>query len=394
MPDTFHDDATDSFLGYLYQVRFGLLGGLKLRDPLEAVAIELLDDVSFATPSGQPDSLHQLKHSLVKKASLGAKSVEVWKTLGNWATKVTEGVVDLKDLTLFLHTTGRVSRQNPLSNLMIRDRNEQRALNQLCEAGSSSRNSVIQTNAAKFDILAQTEQLVLLERLTVIDNAANIVEAAAGIEQLLAISSRPETLAIHRQSLEGWFFDRVIQGMTGEADKRITAQEIRNQSTVIRDRLVQDYLPDLDDSAVPDSEISEDDSRCFVRQLRLIGAASTKVRRAQTEHFQALTQRSRWSREGLLAVEELPKFDRRLLAEWEIRHEAACLNSKDGDEQTELEEAANVYRWVEEHAPGATQLYIRKSFTEPYLIRGSYHMLADRRFVGWHPRFAALLAKQ
>ncbi len=394
MPDEFHDEATDSFLGYLHQVRFGLLGGLKLRDPSEAVAIEFLDDVSFATPSGQPRALHQLKHSLVRKASLGASSVDVWKTLGNWASKFSAGAVDLEDLTLFLHTTGRVSTRSPLSHLRFRDRNEQKALTELSEAASSSTNSVIQRNAGKLDSLSHSQQIMLLERLTVVDEATNIVEAAAEIEQLLAISSRPETLTTHRQYLEGWFYDRVIQGMTGEADQQITAQEIRNQSTVVRDRLVQDYLPDLDETAVPESELSDDDCRCFVRQLRLIDAAPSKVRRAQTEHFQALTQRSKWSREGLLAVKELPKFDRRLIGEWEIRYEAARLNSEHADEMCEIKEATKVYRWVEENAPSSAQLYVRQSFVEPYLIRGSYHMLADRRFVGWHPRYTTLLEEQ
>lgn len=386
-----NDDATDSFLGYLHQVRFALLGGLKLRDPTESVAIELLDDVSFESRTGPQDSLHQLKHSLVKRASLGAKSVDVWKTLGNWASKITNGKVRLDDLNLYLHTTGRVSSQSPLSNVKFRNRNEKKALIDLSKAAWSTDSAVIKKHAEKFLALSSKQQLALLECMTIVDESANIEEAAAEIEQLLAISSRPEALATHRKYLEGWFFDRVIHGMVGESDKKITAQEIRNQSTVIRDLLVQSHLPDLDEVDVPETELADDDSRCFVRQLKLINAIPVKIRRAQTEHFQALTQRSRWSREGLLAVAELPKFDRKLIEEWGIRHELACQNSSNASESCELEEAMKVFRWVEENAPSAPQLFIRQSFTEPYLIRGSFHMLSDRQLVGWHPRYTQLL---
>ena len=30
---------------------------------------------------------------------------------------------------------------------------------------------------------------------------------------------------------------------------------------------------------------------------------------------------------------------------------------------------------------------IRERVMEPYVMRGSYHMLADRELLGWHPDF-------
>lgn len=387
------DDATDSFLGYLYQLRFALLGGLKLHEPSESVAVELLDDVAFASPSNDVSELHQLKHSLGKIASLGARSQNLWKSIGNWSRKVANGDINLDATTLYLHTTGKISTQSPLSKLQLHDRDESKALAELKKAAKSSTSDIIARNSAEFRKLNKAEQKALLEQIIAVDGAADVGDAATAIERVLAVSSRVEDLESHRQYLEGWFFDRVIMSLLGEKERLVSLQEIRNQSITIRDHLVSDRLPELSFANIPLDELSDDDQRTFVKQLRLIASRPARVRRAQTDHFQALTQRSVWSRDGKLAVQELPKFDSRLIDEWEIRHESACANSE-GCENNEMPEAERVYKWVEEDAPASPQLFIRRSFTEPFLIRGSFHMLADRKSVGWHPRYVQLLDEE
>jgi len=49
-----------------------------------------------------------------------------------------------------------------------------------------------------------------------------------------------------------------------------------------------------------------------------------------------------------------------------------------------------ILRWMEMTA----DIRIRANVTEPYVMRGSYHMLANRRQppVWWHPQFMQRLA--
>ncbi|MBX9653859.1 hypothetical protein K2Y11_09620 [bacterium] len=386
------DDATNPFLGYLYQLRFALLGGLTLRDPYDSVAVEFLDDVQFATSNGTTLQLHQLKHSINKKSSLGPRSENLWKTIGNWSNKVSNKQIDLNTTNLYLNTSGALTSHSPLTHLKLHNRNEAMAISELLAAASSSSNSVVKDNLAKFQSLNQSDQHLLLSQIIVLDSEVNIIEAADEIERALAISSRPEDLSKHRQFLEGWFFSRIIESLTGNDARLIAVQEIRNHSVIVRDFLVTDELPGLPIAPIPKAEFNNEDPRLFVEQLRIICARDGRIRRAQTEHFQALTKRSEWSREGKLAIEELPKFDSRLIVEWQIRHESACSNSEEADNDTIMQEAQRVYKWVEEEAPSSSQLYIRRSFSEPFLIRGSYHMLSDRLEVGWHPRYKEMLA--
>jgi hypothetical protein len=57
------------------------------------------------------------------------------------------------------------------------------------------------------------------------------------------------------------------------------------------------------------------------------------------------------------------------------------------DEKVKL--AQEIYDWVEAQA----QIPIREKCIENFITRGSYHMLADRGAVGWHPDFIERLEK-
>ena len=46
-----------------------------------------------------------------------------------------------------------------------------------------------------------------------------------------------------------------------------------------------------------------------------------------------------------------------------------------------------IYNWTQDGAPGNAALFIRPGFLASYLIRGSFHMLADVLRIGWHPHY-------
>jgi hypothetical protein len=53
--------AAASALGYLYQVRYGLVLLLEAKNPASALSLEKLDDVAFEE-SGEPTQVLQFKH--------------------------------------------------------------------------------------------------------------------------------------------------------------------------------------------------------------------------------------------------------------------------------------------------------------------------------------------
>ena len=55
-----------------------------------------------------------------------------------------------------------------------------------------------------------------------------------------------------------------------------------------------------------------------------------------------------------------------------------------------LDAGKALYRWVDLESGNSSSLRIRERVTEPYVVRGGFHILANSRplpRVYWHPRF-------
>jgi hypothetical protein len=125
-----------------------------------------------------------------------------------------------------------------------------------------------------------------------------------------------------------------------------------------------------------------------VRQLALIKAGKKRIAAAIRDYYRAFEQRSRWLRNDLLLVGDLDKYERRLIEEWEIVFEAMRDEvGADAADDAKEKAARDVFTWAER-----VSIPIRPRVTEPFVTRGSLHMLADEVRLGWHPEFRDRLA--
>src|SRR5260221_7860116 len=92
MPDNPHGAAA-SALGYLFQCRYALLEGLRSvpDTPHLLISIEKFDDVAFEA-NGEPTDLIQTKHHIDKTGDLSDNSVDLWKTIAVWLSKLAEEI--------------------------------------------------------------------------------------------------------------------------------------------------------------------------------------------------------------------------------------------------------------------------------------------------------------
>ena len=87
-------------------------------------------------------------------------------------------------------------------------------------------------------------------------------------------------------------------------------------------------------------------------------------------------------------VGDLDIYERRLVQEWELVFEAVRDELGDSAADQAKETAARkVLEWAER-----TCIPIRPAVTEPFVTRGSLHILADDLRVGWHSDFHDRLA--
>lgn len=380
--------AADPALGYLYQCRIALLLALeKLRGGEEfIVAVETLDDVTFEGIA-QPAELLQVKHHLKRGGSLSDASVDLWRTMRVWADAEDEGRLPAQAL-LFLVTTASVPKGCAAANLLSTDRDPASAETRLL---ATAETSISKSNAAAyaaFKKLSKRRRRRLLERVTVVPGVRNIEDIDDDLKKTVYFAASPEHLASFLSRLEGWWYRRLIRQMAAGGGAEVGSSEIQSEITDLQEQFKQDSLPidpDILDIEFSDAEYKD---ALFVEQLNLIQVNPRRIFFAIRNYLRAFEQRSRWVREDLLLVGELERYENRLVEEWEVAYERMKDTLPPGAaENAKLEAARSLYAWAED-----VSLPIRDRVTEPFVTRGSLHILADDLRTGWHPDFMSRLA--
>lgn len=383
--------AINPALGYLYQVRVALFWSLqRLRhDESFQVSVEILDDVAFESNSGDPSTYLQTKHHASRTAALTDSCPDLWKTLRVWIEGRATNQIPLT-AALQLVTTGLAPASSAASKLKLIGRDTAGARAALDVVARTSTNA---TNAAAYlayETLNAEQRLALFERIFVIDSAPTISDIDEELRTVIfwAVDRAHQTAFLDR--LEGWWLRKVISQLTSSPDARIASVEIESEMGDLRDQFRQDSLPidgDLLDFVLDDATASAHRHYHFVKQLEIIDAGRRRVASAIRDFYRAYEQRSRWVREDLVVALDISRYEKRLSEEWENVFDAMC--DEVGDTATDVERKAaarSVLQWAER-----ASIPIRPGVTEPFLCRGSLHMIADEWRIGWHPDFRTIL---
>lgn len=384
--------AIDPALGYLYQVRLGLLWSLqRLRqDHSFSVSIEVLDDVAFESTGENPSTLLQTKHHASRAASLSDSSSDIWKTLRVWIESTLENS-DLSGADLMLVTTGVAPPNSAAHKLKSKNRDVESALRLLDATARTSTNATNAPAYRAYEGLSTTQKRRLLERVLIVDAAPTIADLDEDLrkEVYWAVDRAHQEPFLDR--LEGWWLRRVIVQLTSDVSSRISSVEIEAQMADLRDQFRQDSLPiddDLLDFTLDDVTASAHQQHRFVRQLEVIEAGKRRIANAIRDYYRAYEQRSRWVREDLIVSLDLRRYEKRLIEEWEVIFDAVCDEvGSSATEDAKLKAARSVLQWAER-----ASIPIRPGVAEPFLCRGSLHIISDDGRIGWHPEFRGLLA--
>ena len=381
--------AGASMVGYLYQIRIALLWAIRRsRTGDFTISIETLDDVSFEV-GGEPAAVLQAKHSLNAAATLTDLCPELWKTLRVWMVGLASGEIPVATAR-FLIATAQAPEGSASALLGTEgdNRNIAEAAKRLQHAAITSSNSDLKSAFDAFLALGDSEREQLLSRIYVVPAQP---DAAAILQQLQAelyhVSLHHQDLSV--QMLEGWWFKRVLSELV-LPDGGIPRAEIDAQISEIQESLKADSLPideELDALMVALDQLPAFSTRPFYKQVELVGGSQPRIRNAITSYLQAFRQRSAWTRNDLLFDADLQKYDRRLHAEWELQYAQVCDELGPNATEAAMAQAGRaILKWAEDaHLP------IRSGVNVPWVCRGSLHMLAEDRRIGWHPDFAARL---
>ena len=209
-------------------------------------------------------------------------------------------------------------------------------------------------------------------------------------------------ITVRRQSrqdlferLEGWWLSQIIEILTGKRTEPIKVQEVTDKLAVLADEYKVDNLPITFGDSLPEGGVDADnDPRRFLEQLRALNLSAERIQFAIIDYYRAFEQRSSWARANLLVSNEIEKYEDKLVDEWARYREFLCENITDESaDEACIQAGRELYRWAEQ---STGQFKIVKRVAEPYVVRGTFHILANgspRPRVHWHPRFLQRLAE-
>jgi hypothetical protein len=238
--------------------------------------------------------------------------------------------------------------------------------------------------------MVPAQRAALVQAITVADGAANINELDKELKEalfwVLPGAARADAFLTY---VKGWWLGIAIKLLCRELPG-FAATDMLNAVQDIRDQFGPEDLPrDLDLPDPDEATTSAFAERLFVQQLELIAATRDQLAIAIRDYYRAFTQRSRWLRQELLGVDEIDRYEARLVDEW--RFVFSNLSAELQPEAAELDKQ-RCGRRIFAHAAETAKARIRQRYDEPFMTRGTLHILSDGRKIGWHPEFEARLA--
>lgn len=378
--------ANEPSLGYLYQVRYGLMLIVAETNEDAQLLIEKIDDVSIETPDVL--NVYQTKLHIKSKANLTNASSDLWKTIRVWCEGVSTGNLNIDNSLFNLITTETASKDTIPFKLKqsIKGDNDIVEIQRLLKTEAAKDTNVKNKAGYKaFLALTDNQQRSLISKITIIDASVDLNEAKA--KTLLEL--RHSTLKVEPlfERLEGWFVGQVISQLQGLRNE-ISAKEVNMKIIEVADMLKLDNLPnDFHITFAKDSDKLVPYKRhTFVKQMELIGANQKLINHAISDYLRAFSQKSKWMRDGLIGALDEIEYDGMLVEDWERKFAiiSDCVSTDSEDSQKEIGKAFYVSHYVE----ACPQIHIKKRFKEVYMVTGSCQMLCEKKVIGWHPDFA------
>lgn len=379
--------ASASAAGYLFQCRYALLAGLHAipASPQLAISIEKFDDIAFEC-GGEPTQLIQTKHHIGRTGNLTDASTDFWNTLLIWSRRVAEDVEAPFRIKFVLLTTGRAPDDSAAALLCTQNRNEPEADKRLLKTASESKSKENSDAYAAYTELPDDLRLSLLRAVVILDGSSKIIDVRDDIARELHHAASRDHIDHLVERLEGWWFATVIRALTGKRPKEIPVLAIEQRVDELREEFKRNALPiDFKTKVPPETVVADLDKRPFVRQLRKIEVGPSRIEFAIRDYYRASEQRSRWARQDLLLDGEMENYEQELIEAWEPRHAAMRDDiTPESPPEKKVALGQTLFKWVEQDAN-----FPLRTVRERFLTHGSYHILANRYAVGWHPEFKA-----
>jgi hypothetical protein len=311
----------------------------------------------------------------------------MWTTLRAWSHSLAAGTATLPSTIFTIITTAKCAPDSAAYFLKDgKGRDVEKAHKLLLSAAGRMKGKGLKPAREAFNALGHVKQRAMLDALHVLDQSPTITDLVARIQKAVGFPVPLVRIPVFVQRLEGWWFSEIIERLAGKNSMPMSGVSLGLEMDDLRASFAADSLPiDFRDAHPPATAAK--DERPFVEQLRLIKLDDKNINWARIDFYRAYAQRSRWVKDDLLSTIQLDGYDALLKEEWERERDWIERAATAADDDVVIvKRGVELYQCMQKNCPP-----IRPNCTEPFVGRGSYHLLADRKVVGWHRDYLARL---
>lgn len=379
-------NAPGQLLGYTIQFSRALCHLLK-SGPGDIVCVEVLGDVASVTSDGKTTT--EEDKSSIARNPLTDKSTDLWKTFANWINAINSGELNVKKTKFVLYCNkagdnGIVDKFSAAQNM-----NEAKSA---IEEAKTILNDIKEGHAIweDYDLVMNKNGALLLEVVERFEfqkgNGAGFDEIIFEIKRNHVSEGQIEFLV---SLLSGWLYKKVIEKIAERKQAIIKWDEFDHQFKVAFDRARRMELIDF----TLENPLNNDDIHQqikirpgYLRQLEQINVSDDDIIDAVIDFLSAKVNRDKWIEDELI--------DESVASDFEVKLKAFWKNKRDGIEITE--------KSLREDERGRLLLVECKSRQETIrdvspptsTIAGTYHALADKSVLGWHPNWETLFPRK
>lgn len=403
MEDKF--SAKEQMLGYFYQPLYALYKLMQIDiadEPDSFIIIENLDDIEFRS-NIDALKLIQTKHHIKSQGSISDRSSDLWKTIRIWAERIVNDEVKLDNVIFSLVTTSTAFENSIASKLRVENRNTQEALStiqKIAEEGyinaqKRQNNPELKKHENEdayiaFYKLDKNTQKKFISKIYICDSSSTIEYIVSNIEKKLQYACNSSDRKYFAEKLTGWWIIRVItSSLLDKKQEQITKFELDDKIEEFKEEFKRGSLPiDYENEF---NDISEDNlthnEKIFIEQLKTIKVTPKTISDAICDYYRAYNQRGLWVRKSKILNSHLEEYDTRLTNEWSREFENMISNIDENcPENVQEKQGRDLYNTIGNKTLPICEAENHK-IKGHYIMRGSFHMLANKVHIGWHPNY-------
>ena len=380
-------NAAGQLFGYSLQFPRALLRLLQSGEG-DAVGVEICGDVSVFFPEG-------IVLSEEDKSSLGTNALtdhseNLWKTFYNWITAVSAGELQINKTRFVLYTNHSVAQQS-LAFLFGKAESREEVTTAIKVAKERLNDVVDGHDLFKYvDFVVnqnpETFEHLLLRFELVVNHAADDVyeDIRKEIARKLVGKAHIEWIL---DNLSGWVQKTINVQIAHRKQALITFDDFSRQFLALFSRVRQQALIDFAVTHLPDTEALTARMKArpiYVKQLEWIEADPMEIMEAVSDYYRADSNRLDWIAKEIIDESAMSDFMGRLKSFHSNRQQRIELTERGREEAERGQMLLHDCKDRQETLAGQPP--------PDRTIQGTYHVLAEEKQVGWHPRWGAMLA--